>query len=69
MLNFPHTEITSLAMTGMSIKQLARRQWSQSLISATPAAILRNSSTYAAKFAWKSRKKLIIPICTKREID
>jgi ribonuclease HI len=26
MLDFPHTEITSLAMTGMRIKQLARRQ-------------------------------------------
>jgi ribonuclease HI len=68
MLDFPHTEITSLAMTGMRIKQLARRQWSRVLISATPAAILRNPSTYAAKFAWTSRKKLIIPMGTKREI-
>jgi ribonuclease HI len=67
MLNFPHTEITSLAMTGMRIKQLARRQWSQALISATPAAILKNPSTYAAKFAWKTSKKLIIPMGTKRE--
>jgi ribonuclease HI len=28
MLDFPHTKITSLAMTEMRIKQLARRQWS-----------------------------------------
>jgi hypothetical protein len=49
-------------------KQLARRQWSQALISATPAAILRNSGRYLAKFAWKIRKKLIIPMGTKREI-
>jgi hypothetical protein len=55
-------------MTGMRIEQLARRQWLRVLISATPAAILRNPSTYAAKFAWKSRKKLIIPMGTKREI-
>jgi ribonuclease HI len=48
MLDFPHTDITSLAMTGMKIKQLARRQWSQALNSATPAAILRNPSTYLA---------------------
>jgi hypothetical protein len=68
MLDFLHTEITSLAITGMRIKQLARRQWSRTLVSATPAAILRNPSTYAAKFAWKSRKKLIIPMGTKREI-
>jgi hypothetical protein len=68
MLDFPHTEVTSLAMTGMRIKQLAKRQWSRVLISATPAAILRNPGTYAAKFAWKSRKKLIIPMGTKREI-
>jgi hypothetical protein len=66
MLDFPHTEITSLAMTGMRIKQLARRQWSRVLISATPAAILRNPGTYSAKFAWKSRKKLIISMGTKR---
>jgi ribonuclease HI len=46
MLDFPHPE-----MTKMRIKQIARRQWSQALISATPAAILRNSGRYLAKFA------------------
>jgi hypothetical protein len=64
----PHTEVTSLAMTVMRIKQLAKRQWLWVLISATPAAILRNPSTYSAKFAWKTSKKLIIPMGTKREI-
>jgi ribonuclease HI len=67
-LDFPHTEITSLAMTGMRIKQLAKRQWSRALISATPAAILKNPSTYSARFAWKTSKKLIIPMGTKREL-
>jgi hypothetical protein len=38
------------------------------LISATLVAILRNPSTYSAKFAWKSRKTLIIPMETKKEI-
>jgi ribonuclease HI len=69
MLDFPHTEITSLAITGMRINQLSKRQWSRVLISATPAAILRNPGTYLAKFAWKSRMQLIIPMGTKREID
>jgi hypothetical protein len=68
MLDFSHAEITSLAMAGMKIKQLVRSQWLQALISATPAAILRNPSTYSEKFAWKTRKKLIIPMSTKRGI-
>jgi hypothetical protein len=34
----------------------------------TSAAILRNPSTYLAKFAWKTRKKLIIPMATKGKI-
>jgi hypothetical protein len=34
----------------------------------TPNAIHRNPNTYAAKYSWKTRKKLSVPTGTRREI-
>jgi hypothetical protein len=36
-------------------------EWRQALTKVATPAILRNPNTYAAKFSWKTRKKLCIP--------
>lgn len=62
------SNITSLAMTGIKIKQLATKEWQQVLTKSTASAIRRNPNTYAAKYSWKIRKKLSIPTGTQREV-
>jgi ribonuclease HI len=64
----PSSYITSLAMTSIKIKQLATKEWQSVLSKSTAPATLRNQNTYAAKYSWKTRKKLSIPTGTKREI-
>jgi hypothetical protein len=64
----PSSDITSLAMTGLRIKQIATKEWQQALAKYTPKAIHRNPNTYAAKYSWKTRKKLSVPTGTRREI-
>ena len=54
-------------MTGIKIKQLATREWQRVLIKSTPPATLRNPNTYAAKYSWKIRKRLSVPMGTQRE--
>jgi len=63
----PSSSMTSLALTGIKIKQLARKEWHAYLAKETPAAIQKNPRTYAAKFTWKILKKICIPPGTKRE--
>jgi hypothetical protein len=63
----PSSDITSLAMTGIKIKQIATKEWQQVLAKYTPTAIHRNPNTYAAKYSWKTRKKLSVPTGTRRE--
>jgi ribonuclease HI len=64
----PSSDITSLAMTGIKIKQIGTREWQQVLAKYTPNAIHRNPNTYASKYSWKTRKKLSVPTGTRREI-
>ena len=63
----PSTNTTSLAMTGIKIKQVATSEWQDTLKAYTSLAIQKNPNTYAAKYSWKIRKKLVIPTGTKRE--
>ena len=63
----PFSDITSLAMTGIKIKQIATKEWRQVLSKSTPKVIQHNPNTYAAKYSWKTRKKLSVPMGTRRE--
>lgn len=64
----PSSNTTSLALTGIRIKNLANKEWREHLNNYTPSAVEKNSRTYAAKFLWRIGKKLCIPQGTKREI-
>ncbi|KAF1936813.1 hypothetical protein EJ02DRAFT_479051 [Clathrospora elynae] len=46
----PSSNTTSLAMTGIKIKNLASKEWQQALSNYTPSAIHKNPNTYAAKY-------------------
>jgi hypothetical protein len=63
----PSTYTTSLVMTGIKIKALAHEEWEQVLTKYTSQAIHRNPSTYAAQYSWRIRKKLSVPMGTRRE--
>jgi ribonuclease HI len=64
----PSTYTTSLAMTGIKIKTLGSQEWQQTLTKYTPQAIHHNPSTYTAQCSWRIRKKLSVPMGTRREI-
>jgi hypothetical protein len=55
-------------MTGIKIKQIATKEWQQVLAKYTPQAVQHNPSTYAAQYSWRIRKKLSVPMGTRREI-
>jgi ribonuclease HI len=63
----PSSNLTSLAMTGIRVKDIAHQEWVSELREYVPKAIRRNPNTYSNKFKWKIRKRLAIPIGTRRE--
>jgi hypothetical protein len=54
-------------MTGIRVKDIAHQEWVSELREYVPKAIRRNPNTYSNKFKWKIRKRLAIPIGTRRE--
>jgi len=63
----PSSDVTSLALIGIKIKNLALQEWREYLQQYTRGAVQKNPNTYAARFAWKIRKRLSIPSGTRRE--
>jgi ribonuclease HI len=59
---------TSLALTGIKIQNLTRQEWIKALNEHKYTAVKKNPRTYSAKFRWKIRKRLDIPIGTKRQL-
>jgi ribonuclease HI len=64
----PNSRSTSLAMTGIRIKNRTEMEWRLAFSRYSKSAIEQNPSTYAKVFKWKFRKRLAIPPGTKREL-
>jgi len=64
----PNSRSTSLAMTGIRIKNRTEMEWRLAFSRYSKSAIEQNPSTYAKLFKWKFRKRLAIPPGTKREL-
>lgn len=60
--------LTSLAMTGIKIKDLTHQEWMKSLHDYKDVAVKENRNTYAANFRWRIRKRLAVPVGTKRQL-
>ena len=62
------SSLTSLALTGIRIKEITNREWMKELREYKDEAVKQNPNTYAAKFRWRIRKRLAIPVGTKRHL-
>jgi hypothetical protein len=64
----PNTRKTSLALIQIKLKEQQRQEWAKSIAEYTPKAIQNNSGSYPARFPLQTRKKLLLPKGTKREL-
>ena len=64
----PTSNLTSLALTGIKIKDITHQEWIKVLQQYKDTAVKKNPNTYASKFRWRIRKRLSIPVGTKREL-
>ena len=62
----PTSTLTSLALTGIKIKDLTHKEWMKTLHEHKDTAVKKNPNTYAANFRWRIRKRLAVPVGTKR---
>jgi hypothetical protein len=64
----PTSNLTSLALTGIKIKDITHQEWIKVLQQYKDTAVKKNPNTYASKFRWRIRKRLSIPVGTKRKL-
>ena len=64
----PSSDLTSLALTGIKIKDATRLEWIKVLNEYKHKAVELNPNNYSKKYSWKIRKRLAISIGMKREL-